>query len=151
MPGLARKRDRRDRKHLASGFTKALDGDGAVPKSSAIRTTRNEGEMTIEILGLRTCDTCRKALKALPGAILRDVRADPLSAAEIAELLAAFPESLVNKASTTWRGLSETERQQNPADLLAAHPSLMKRPVIRSGESVYLGWTPTIRDALGAA
>ncbi len=107
--------------------------------------------MTIEIWGLRNCDTCRKALKALPGAVLRDVRQEPLGAAEIDGLLAAFPEKALNKASATWRGLSEEERLQAPGDLLAAHPALMKRPVIHAGGEMHLGWTPAVRAALGVA
>jgi arsenate reductase-like glutaredoxin family protein len=105
--------------------------------------------MTIEIWGLKTCDTCKKALKALPGAVLRDVRADPLDTDEIADLLARFGDKAVNRASTTWRGLGEDERATDPAALLAAHPALMKRPVIRTGDAVHLGWTPAVRAALG--
>lgn len=105
--------------------------------------------MTLTLWGLKTCDTTRKALKALPGAVFRDVRETPLTDAEIAMLLDAFGAALVNRASTTWRGLSDAERAQLPAALLAAHPTLMKRPVIRAGGQWYLGWTPAVRAALG--
>lgn len=107
--------------------------------------------MTIEILGLRACDTCRKALKALPGARLRDVRDAPLTAAEIDALLGVFGDALVNRASTTWRSLSEVDRAQDRAALLAAHPALMKRPVIKAGDALHLGWTPAVRAGLGVA
>lgn len=103
----------------------------------------------MEIWGLKTCDTCHKALVALPAARLRDVRADPLTADELADLLTRFGPALVNRASTTWRGLSEEERAEQPATLLAKYPALMKRPVIRDGADWHLGWTPTIRSALG--
>jgi arsenate reductase (glutaredoxin) len=105
----------------------------------------------IEIWGLKTCDTCRSALKALPDARLRDVRTDPLTADEIADLLARFGDKALNRASTTWRGLAEEDRARDPAALLADHPTLMKRPVIRSGDAVHLGWTPATRGALGIA
>jgi arsenate reductase (glutaredoxin) len=105
----------------------------------------------ITIYGLKTCDTCRKALKALPGAGFRDVRAEPLGPDEIAEFLSAFGERLVNRASTTWRGLHEARRQAPPAVLLAEYPTLMKRPVIRANGALLLGWTPATRAALGAA
>ena len=107
--------------------------------------------MTLTLWGLKTCDTCRKALKALPEAAFRDVRAEPLTGAEIAVLLAEFGEALVNRASTTWRGLSEAERALPPAELLARYPALMKRPVIRAGETWHLGWGPAVRAALGVA
>lgn len=103
----------------------------------------------MELWGLKTCDTCRKALAALPGATFRDVRAQPLTPAEIAALLARFGPALVNRASTTWRGLDEEQRALDPAALLAAHPALMKRPVIRAGDVWHLGWTPAVREALG--
>ncbi|RWR14340.1 arsenate reductase family protein [Paenirhodobacter populi] len=96
------------------------------------------------LYGIPTCDTCRKAKKALEAAgqavTFRDVRAEPLTPDEIGTFLAAFGDRLVNRASTTWRGLSETERAETPEALLAAHPALMKRPVLRSGDRLTLGW-----------
>jgi len=108
-------------------------------------------DQSLQIWGLKTCDTCRKAVKALPDARFRDIRAEPLDSEEIAALLATFGDSAVNRASTTWRGLSEAERAAAPADLLAAHPALMKRPVIKAGAGWHLGWTPAVRKALGVA
>ncbi|RWR33724.1 hypothetical protein D2T29_05510 [Sinirhodobacter populi] len=96
------------------------------------------------LYGIPTCDTCRKAKKALEAAgqtvTFRDVRAEPLTADEVGTFLAAFGDRLVNRASTTWRGLSETERAETPEILLAAHPALMKRPVLRSEDRLTLGW-----------
>ncbi len=103
-----------------------------------------------QIWGLKTCDTCRKAARALPDARLRDIRAEPLTGDEIATLIDRFGPALVNRASTTWRGLSEAERSEPAAALLAAHPALMKRPVIHAGGDWHLGWTPAVRAALGA-
>ena len=82
------------------------------------------------IYGLKNCDACRKALRANPGATLRDIRDHPLSADERARIIAARGPGVINQRSTTWRGLSEAERAQTPDALLAAHPALMKRPVI---------------------
>ncbi|WP_211201595.1 arsenate reductase family protein [Rhodobacter sp. NTK016B] len=105
--------------------------------------------MTIAIWGLKTCDTCRKARKALPEAEFRDIRETPLTDAEIALLLGEFGDKLVNRASTTWRGLDDAARALPPAQLLAENPALMKRPVIRAEGTWYLGWTPAVRTALG--
>ncbi|AZQ66237.1 hypothetical protein EF888_03270 [Silicimonas algicola] len=103
----------------------------------------------VDIFGLRTCDTCRAADKALRAAGLdvtfRDVREAPLSGAEIAALHQAFGDDLVNRRSTSWRGLSEAERAGEPQALLAAHPTLMKRPVIRRGDVLTLGWDAAAR------
>lgn len=107
----------------------------------------------MELYGLKTCDTCRKALKTLEAAgrpaRLVDVRAEPLGADQLAAFLAAFGDALVNTRSTTWRGLSEEERKRTPADLLAARPALMKRPVIRAEDgTLYLGWGKEVQAAL---
>ena len=95
------------------------------------------------VYGIKTCGTVQKALAALSAAgkapVLRDIRKAPLTEAEIAEFIAAFGEKLINRSSTTWRGLSEAERDAPIAMLLQAHPTLMKRPVIR-GDSLTLGW-----------
>lgn len=105
--------------------------------------------MEITILGLASCDTCRKARKALPDARFRDIRAEPLSEIERNAFLEKFGEKLINRASTTWRGLTEDERAQTPQALLAVHPALMKRPVVLAGDNAYLGWTTDVRRALG--
>lgn len=104
----------------------------------------------MKLYGLKNCDTCRKALKSLADAGQQlefvDVRAMPPSAEFYAAALAALGDALVNRRSTTWRGLSEAERNEPPVDLLARHPSLMKRPVIQTEDgALYLGWTDQVR------
>lgn len=105
--------------------------------------------MTLTIYGIKTCDTCRKARKALPEAAFHDVREMPLDAAVLSRFLDRFGDALVNRASTTWRGLSEDERARSAAELLADHPTLMKRPVIDTGQALYLGWKKDVHSALG--
>lgn len=106
----------------------------------------------MRVYGLKNCDACRKAIKELAEAgrepVLIDVRADGLDAADRTRFLEAFGDSLVNRRSTTWRGLSEEERAQDPAALLAAHPALMKRPVIEAEGRLFLGWDKAVRAAL---
>ncbi len=104
----------------------------------------------MRIYGLKACDTCRAAMKALPGAELVDVRADPLEADQIARFLEAFGPALVNTRSTTWRGLDDAERGKAPEALLATYPALMKRPVIETDAgALHLGWTKEVQRALG--
>jgi arsenate reductase-like glutaredoxin family protein len=104
------------------------------------------------LYGISTCDTCKTALKVIHAAGLdvefRDVRADPLSADEIGELVTAFGDAIVNRASTTWRGLSDWLKASDAEDQLAAQPVLMKRPVIRKGETLYLGWDTRVQAAV---
>lgn len=102
------------------------------------------------LYGLKTCDTCRKALKALENAQFADVRADGVPADVLEAALARFGEKLLNTRSTTWRGLPEAERAGAPLDLLRAHPTLMKRPLIADGDQMWLGWDKQVQSELGA-
>ena len=104
----------------------------------------------MRVWGLKNCDTCRKAMKALEGAGYPldyvDVRADGVDAGDLARFHAAFGDALVNKRSTTWRGLSDAARTGDPLELLRENPTLMKRPVIEDGDQLTLGWDAKTRD-----
>jgi len=106
----------------------------------------------MKFYGLKTCDTCRKAQKALSNTGLSigvvDVRSDGIPTETLRQLFAAFNEELINKRSTTWRNLSETEKQADPLKLLADYPTLMKRPVIDDNGTLYLGWGKAVQDAV---
>lgn len=106
----------------------------------------------MRLYGLKNCDTCRKARAALAAAghdvELVDVRETPLSPQTLARILDSFGDAVVNRRSTTWRGLSEAARAAAPAELLAAHPALMKRPLIEADGALYLGWDAATRAAL---
>ncbi|WP_166416566.1 arsenate reductase family protein [Cochlodiniinecator piscidefendens] len=98
----------------------------------------------MKFYGLKTCDTCRKALKALRLASydvdVVDVRADGVTQQDLQRFWTAFDIALINKKSTTWRGLTEEQRGQDPVELLLENPTLMKRPVIEDGDRLTLGW-----------
>ncbi|WP_172293534.1 ArsC/Spx/MgsR family protein [Pseudoruegeria sp. HB172150] len=106
----------------------------------------------MRFFGLKTCDTCRKAEKALRAAGYKasviDVRVDGVSGEDLKRFLDAFGSDLLNRRSTTWRGLSEEDRAKDPLVLLREHPTLMKRPVIESDGKLYLGWGGDVRSAL---
>jgi arsenate reductase-like glutaredoxin family protein len=101
----------------------------------------------MKLYGIKACDTCRKAMKAL-GAELHDVREQPLSIEELTRFYEQFGQALLNTRSTTWRGLDEAERAQDPLVLLQKHPTLMKRPVIEKEGGLYLGWGKDVQDKL---
>ena len=102
----------------------------------------------MHVIGLKSCDTCRKALKAIRAAgfdpSVQDVRADGLSPDDIATLTTTFGDKAINRASTTWRGLTDDEKTQSPEALLAAHPTLLKRPAIQHNGQWTLGWKPDV-------
>jgi len=103
----------------------------------------------MKLYGLKTCDTCRKALASLPQATFVDVRKEGVPADVLARAQAAFGAKLLNTRSTTWRGLSEEERAQPHATLLQTHPALMKRPLIETSDgTLHLGWDAKTQAAL---
>lgn len=102
----------------------------------------------MKLFGLKTCDTCRKALKALGDVEFVDVRADGVPVDVLQAAHAIFGEKLLNTRSTTWRGLSEEERAEPPLELLQAHPTLMKRPLIQDGDRFWLGWGKDVQTEL---
>lgn len=109
----------------------------------------------LEMLGLSHCSTCQKAQAELEAAgwavTFRDVKTAPLSEAEWQQMIAGFSDKLVNRASLTWRAMSEDERAGTPLQMLSAKPSLMKRPAIVEGDQRLLGWTANVKRALGVA
>ena len=109
----------------------------------------------LRIYHLKTCDTCRKAIKALRAAdrtlTLIDVRADGLSPDAIDMIIASAGwEAALNRRSTTWRGLTDVEKtgldDANARDLIATHPTLLKRPVITDGDALTVGWTKAVQS-----
>tara|TARA_B100000780_G_scaffold274828_1_gene240445 strand:- start:794 stop:1129 length:336 start_codon:yes stop_codon:yes gene_type:complete len=98
----------------------------------------------MKLYGLKNCDTCKKALKALMATgrqvTFIDVRVDGINYKKLTKFYTLFQDSLVNTRSTTWRSLSLEERQRAPLELLMDNPTLMKRPVIECDELSTLGW-----------
>ncbi len=104
--------------------------------------------LVVILYGLSTCDTCKKAQKALLAAghdvTFRDVRATPLTDVEIAEFITEFGSRIINMQSTTYRGLSDWMKNSEADHQLREFPALMKRPVIRHGDTLTLGWDDMI-------
>ncbi|MFC0202087.1 arsenate reductase family protein [Paracoccus rhizosphaerae] len=108
---------------------------------------------TLKMLGLGHCSTCQKAQAALEEqgwtVEFRDVQKDPLTEDERAVLVTDFGEKIINRASLTWRGMSDEERAADPVAMLGAKPSVMKRPAIQANDQTLLGWTANVKRALG--
>ena len=112
----------------------------------------------VTVYGLKSCDTCRKARAYLTERdfvhTFRDLREDGFSEQDLAAWLAAAGwEKLLNKSSTTWRGLDESEKADldghKARALMLANPTLIKRPVIDAGRGVItVGFTPEVRAEL---
>ena len=104
------------------------------------------------IYGLSTCAACQKARKALEAEgkdiSFRDIRAEPLSEAELEELIAEFGDRLVDRTTNDYRGLNEWLKNSEPEAQIAAQPKVMSRPVIRDGDVLYMGWDEAVQEAL---
>jgi len=104
------------------------------------------------IYGLETCAVCKKARKALETAgkeiNFRDVRADPLSESELAELIAEFGDRLVDRKSSDYRALNEWLKNSEAEAQISAKPKVMARPIIRDRDVFYLGWDDAVQKAL---
>lgn len=109
------------------------------------------------LYGLKNCDTCKKAMKALDAGGVDYTFVDIRAEADLKTLAPRWIKAvgagpLVNTRSTTWRGLSEADRTRaasDPAGLLRDNPTLVKRPVIEQGDQVFVGWTKDVQTALG--
>lgn len=111
--------------------------------------------MSLTVYHLKTCDTCRKAIKSLTAAghdlSLIDVRADGVDGNVLQSLIEDHGwETVLNRRSTTWRGLSDQDKNgidnAKAAGLIADHPTLLKRPVILSSERTTIGWTKDVQE-----
>lgn len=112
----------------------------------------------MKVYGIKSCDTCRKARKWLDEQDRthdwHDLREDGIDIETIRRWLdATGPEMLVNRRSTTWRGLDENRRalamnSETAPNLLVKHPTLIKRPVIETGDGIMVGFNAAVRDAL---
>ena len=116
----------------------------------------SEHRIHLHVYGIGNCDTCRSTLKWLETRkvphTFHDFRVDGLAAAMLKSWLASsHAPYLVNKRSTTWRQLSESEKQAvetaREAEMMAlllAQPTLIKRPVITDGNTILdIGFSPS--------
>ena len=103
----------------------------------------------IKLYGIKNCDTVKKARRWLDQHGLEyqfhDVRLDGLDASQINSWRKQIDwETLVNKRSTTWKQLDDATKTKINADtvndVLLAHPTLIKRPVLECSGQVHVGF-----------
>jgi arsenate reductase len=104
----------------------------------------------LTVYGIKQCDTCRKALKWLSGQGIEhrfhDFRVDGLEAELLQGWLdSPFADKLVNRRSTSWRQLTDEQRQlqgESQIRLLLEFPTLIKRPVFVTDDIIAVGFNP---------
>jgi Spx/MgsR family transcriptional regulator len=112
---------------------------------------------TLTLFGIKNCDTVKKARAWLDAAgvafVFHDYKTQGIDPATLTGWVAATGwETLLNRAGTTFRGLSDADKAGIDADkaiaLMQAHPSLIKRPVLVGAGILLVGFKP---DAWAAA
>ena len=113
--------------------------------------------MTIILHGIPNCDTVKKARNWLEAQGVaydfRDYKKQPPTDVELKGWSdVAGWNILLNKAGTTFRKLPDEDKAGLDAakaiDLMVAHPSLIKRPVVTGAKALLVGFKP---DQWGAA
>ena len=105
--------------------------------------------MTLILYGISNCDTVKKARRWLDeqGVAYRfhDVRKDGLDAARLQGWIDALGwEKLLNKAGTTFRKLSDVQKDRLDAAsakaLMLEQPAMIRRPVVEAADGVSVGF-----------
>jgi arsenate reductase (glutaredoxin) len=108
--------------------------------------------MTIHLYGIPNCDTVKKARVWLEGHgkayTFHDYKKEGADPERIADWIAAAGLDLVvNRKGTTFRALSDADKAKAadaataPA-LLAANPSVIKRPIVEHAGGLLVGFKP---------
>jgi arsenate reductase len=107
--------------------------------------------MTITVYGITNCDQVRKTLAWLRengiGHRFHDFRADGLERGMLERWCTHLPwNSLLNRRGATWRSIDEPARaavvdQTSAIEIMLAHPTLVKRPVVEIEDRLLLGFS----------
>ncbi|WP_428239926.1 ArsC family reductase [Gynuella sp.] len=112
--------------------------------------------MTI-MYGIPNCDTIKKARQWMQNNNqpfeFHNFKKDGISREKVQQWLAQQPwQELINRKGTTWRKLDQNLRdnmtEQSAIDTILDNPSIIKRPVLETGNKVYLGFTPDMYSQL---
>ncbi|HEM7143437.1 TPA: ArsC family reductase [Providencia stuartii] len=98
--------------------------------------------------GIKNCDTIKKARRYLEDNGINyqfhDYRVEGIDDALLSTFIAQLGwEVLVNKRGTTWRKLSDAEKNavvdaESAKKVLLAEPAMIKRPILASADNRYL-------------
>ena len=100
----------------------------------------------LTIYGIKNCDTVRKALKFLTSKSLSyefiDYRDNPISK-DLFEIMKQEVgiDLLINKRSTTFKVLTDKQKQNINYELVTQYPTLIKRPVLIKNRNVMVGFS----------
>ena len=100
----------------------------------------------IKVYGIKNCDTVKKALKYLSSNDVAyefiDYRVNPISKNEFQNMIKEVGlEVLINKRSTTYRMLTDSEKDNINYELISKCPTLITRPVLIKGDKIMVGFS----------
>lgn len=107
----------------------------------------------VTIYGIKTCDTMKKARTWLDAHdvayAFHDYKAEGIDKATLERWAKSVSwEVLLNRAGTTFRGLSDKDKEglteKKAIALMMAQPSMIKRPVLDVGGKLTVGFKPEI-------
>lgn len=113
--------------------------------------------VTVDLYGIRNCDTVKKARAWLEAQgivhVFHDYKVEGADAALLADWCDRLGwETVLNRAGTTFRGLPEAAKAGLDAPkaigLMVEHPSLIKRPILVTAGRVLAGFKPATYAAL---
>ncbi|MCW9030362.1 MAG: ArsC family reductase [Gammaproteobacteria bacterium] len=103
----------------------------------------------LKLYGIKNCDTVKKARRWLENHGVdyqfHDFRQDGLDKKQLTAWVEKLGwESILNKRSTTWRSLSDEEKNissnSQAIKLLLANPTLIKRPIAQNSNVLLIGF-----------
>ena len=113
------------------------------------------------LFGIKNCDTVKKARRWLDNKghdyQFHDLRVDGLDAPTLKSWLTHLDKDvLINKRSTTWKQLSDSEKslfEHAPLDskaiaIVLAQPTLLKRPILSQNADLFVGFNDDMYSSL---
>ena len=113
--------------------------------------------MSVTLYGIKNCDTVKKARKWLDANSVpytfHDFRVDGINKTLVNNFLKQIEkEILINKRGTTWRKLSDEEKEiktkTQAVELMVENPTIIKRPVLDVNKKIILGFSEEIYKSL---
>lgn len=106
--------------------------------------------MSVTLYGIKNCDTVKKARKWLDANSVpytfHDFRVDGINKTLVNKFIKQIDiETLINKRGTTWRKLSDEEKDNKTktqaVELIVENPTVIKRPVLEANKKIFVGFS----------
>ena len=107
----------------------------------------------IKMYGIKNCDSVKKAQRFLQSNDVNfefiDFRQNPIDNKTLLSFVDQLGwDALINKRSTTYRNLSDKDKQNITPDLVLKNPTLIKRPVLVTDQKISVGFSEKLYESL---